>query len=72
MLGPDDVDQVRDAYGAGAGRLLAVKSRFDPDHVFTATPLPAPGRAAERPILAVARPGGAVHRVAAVPPTPRP
>ncbi|MEU8972924.1 FAD-dependent oxidoreductase [Streptomyces monashensis] len=44
LLGPDDVDQVRDAYGAGAGRLLAVKSRIDPDDVFTATPLPVPGR----------------------------
>lgn len=42
LLGPDDVEQVRDAYGAGADRLLGIKSRIDPDRVFTATPLPAP------------------------------
>ncbi|KOV58121.1 FAD-binding oxidoreductase [Streptomyces sp. MMG1121] len=40
LLGPDDADQVRDAYGAGAGRLLTIKSRIDSDNVFTATPLP--------------------------------
>lgn len=44
LLSPDDVDQVRHAYGAGAGRLLAIKSRVDPERVFTATPLPVPGR----------------------------
>ncbi|WP_405164081.1 FAD-binding oxidoreductase [Nocardia sp. NBC_01499] len=44
LLGPNDFDQVRDAYGAGAGRLLAIKARIDPDGVFTATPLPMPGR----------------------------
>lgn len=44
LLGPHDLDQVRAAYGTGTGRLLAVKARIDPEGVFTATPLPAPGR----------------------------
>jgi len=32
--------RVRDAYGINTGRLLKIKSRYDPDGVFTATPLP--------------------------------
>jgi FAD/FMN-containing dehydrogenase len=40
MLGPDDHDQITDAYGPHAARLLATKARFDPDGVFSATSLP--------------------------------
>jgi FAD/FMN-containing dehydrogenase len=32
--------RVRDAYGINAGRLLTVKSHYDPDGLFTAIPLP--------------------------------
>jgi len=42
MLGPADGDQIPDAYGPNAGRLLQVKQAYDPDGVFTATPLPHP------------------------------
>jgi len=34
------VDQVAHAYGAHAARLMGAKERYDPEHVFTATPLP--------------------------------
>ncbi|GII53577.1 6-hydroxy-D-nicotine oxidase [Planotetraspora thailandica] len=40
MLGPDDHAQIAHAYGPNAARLLAAKSRFDPDGVFSATSLP--------------------------------
>jgi FAD/FMN-containing dehydrogenase len=40
MLGPDDRTQIAEAYGPNTARLLAVKSHFDPQGVFTATPLP--------------------------------
>ncbi len=40
MLGPDALPQIADAYGPNTARLLAAKSRFDPDGVFSATPLP--------------------------------
>ncbi|MEQ3552898.1 FAD-binding oxidoreductase [Pseudonocardia nematodicida] len=43
VLGPEHVDQVDAAYGPNTERLLAVKAAYDPDSVFTATPLP--GRA---------------------------
>jgi hypothetical protein len=40
MLGPGDDRQIADAYGPNAAGLLAAKSRYDPDGVFSATPLP--------------------------------
>ena len=40
LLGPDETAQIAQAYGANATRLLALKQRFDPTGVFTATPLP--------------------------------
>ncbi|MGH3588354.1 MAG: BBE domain-containing protein, partial [Pseudonocardia sp.] len=40
LLGPDDTDQIAHVYGANRDRLLAAKHRFDPDGVFSATPLP--------------------------------
>ncbi len=36
----DQIEQVAHAYGSGPGRLLAAKVTYDPDHVFTAIPLP--------------------------------
>lgn len=40
LLGPDRDEQIADAYGPHAERLLAVKRRLDPDGALTATPLP--------------------------------
>jgi FAD/FMN-containing dehydrogenase len=40
LLGPDDVEQTAMAYGPNTARLLDIKRRLDPNHVFTATPLP--------------------------------
>jgi FAD/FMN-containing dehydrogenase len=40
LLGPDDHDQIANAYGDNATRLIAAKKRYDPDAVFTAIPLP--------------------------------
>ncbi|MDH6522685.1 hypothetical protein M2163_000807 [Streptomyces sp. SAI-135] len=42
LLGPDEASQIAHAYGPNTARLLAVKRRFDPHHVFSATPLPDP------------------------------
>jgi FAD/FMN-containing dehydrogenase len=41
LLAPADRDQVDDAYGPNAERLLRLKDHYDPDHVFEATALPA-------------------------------
>ncbi|MEV2250538.1 FAD-binding oxidoreductase [Streptomyces sp. NPDC050147] len=40
FLGPETPDQVANSYGPNTQRLLALKSAFDPDSVFAATPLP--------------------------------
>jgi FAD/FMN-containing dehydrogenase len=40
LLGPDDHEQIAHAYGDNAIRLLAAKTHYDPDGVFTAIPLP--------------------------------
>jgi FAD/FMN-containing dehydrogenase len=43
LLGPDDREQIAYAYGGNLARLQDIKRRFDPDHVFSAIPLPDSG-----------------------------
>ncbi|WP_413100420.1 FAD-binding oxidoreductase [Streptomyces sp. Inha503] len=40
FLLPDQAEQVAHAYGAHPERLVRAKESYDPEHVFTATPLP--------------------------------
>lgn len=40
LLGPDEHPQILAAYSGNADRLREVKRRFDPDNIFSATPLP--------------------------------
>jgi hypothetical protein len=40
LLGPDEHPQIAAAYGSNAERLCDAKWRFDPEGLFTATPLP--------------------------------
>ena len=40
LLGPNDDEQIANPYGSNAIRLRAAKAHYDPDGVFTATPLP--------------------------------
>lgn len=44
LLSPDETEQIAHAYEPHTQRLLAVKHTYDPDNVFTATPLPRHGR----------------------------
>jgi FAD/FMN-containing dehydrogenase len=41
LLAADHAEQIAHAYGANAPRLTELKKTYDPDQVFTATPLPA-------------------------------
>jgi FAD/FMN-containing dehydrogenase len=41
LLGADHTEQIAHAYGPNATRLTGLKNTYDPDHLFTATPLPA-------------------------------
>lgn len=49
LLGPREAARTAHAYGPNTDRLLAVKRRFDADHVFRAIPLPDPSRSPETP-----------------------
>ena len=40
LFGPDATGQADRAYGSNTARLLAAKTHYDPDHVFSATGLP--------------------------------
>jgi hypothetical protein len=40
LLGPQHQDQIDEAYGPNAARLLSIKARVDPRGVFSAIPLP--------------------------------
>jgi FAD/FMN-containing dehydrogenase len=40
LLAADNHEQIENAYGDNAVRLVAAKKRYDPDGVFTAIPLP--------------------------------
>ncbi|MEU6089040.1 FAD-binding oxidoreductase [Streptomyces sp. NPDC047085] len=48
LLGPAAHDQIAHAYGPHTGRLTEIKERYDPEHVFAATPLPAAGNQVKR------------------------
>jgi FAD/FMN-containing dehydrogenase len=56
LLGPNDREQIASAYGNNLTRLQHAKRRFDPDHVFSATPLPLD----ERPAVADQRPAASL------------
>jgi hypothetical protein len=48
LRAPDDGYQIAHAYGGNAARLLAAKKHYDPDGIFSATPLPtSPARSDE-------------------------
>ncbi|MDT5303809.1 MAG: hypothetical protein QOG79_7233 [Mycobacterium sp.] len=40
LLGPHDHEQIAYAYGPNTARLLAAKTHYDPEGVFSAIPLP--------------------------------
>jgi FAD/FMN-containing dehydrogenase len=40
LIGPGQADQAEKSYGPNRDRLVALKRRWDPDNVFSATPLP--------------------------------
>jgi len=40
LLGPEELDRIALAYGDNIGRMQQVKRRFDPEWIFSATPLP--------------------------------
>ena len=42
LLADDDTYQIAHSYGSNTARLLAAKKRYDPEGIFTATPLPVP------------------------------